>query len=139
MYHQKEAHAFDELKLKIVWMAKTVNCCHTNSPEICVKRKVERPVDEQTKTNHVFRRNIISNESPLKKICKVDGPMGNTQDVYLININVDTDCDLQELTELLPSVEKALKECGKYEDYTSFNLLIRDGKFPLDILPSCFF
>ena len=79
---------------------------------MCREQRRVISVDKQTKTIHVSRRNIISNESSLKTICKVDRPMGNTQDVYLleeINIDVDTDCDLQELTELLPIVIKALK------------------------------
>ena len=135
VHHQIEAHAFDELKFKRVDGEHRKLLSYKLTPDMCREQGRVISVDEQTNTIHVSRRNINSNESPLKKICKVDGPVSNTEDVNLseeINIDVDTDCDLQELTELLPSVVKSLKDCGKYEDYISFNQLISKGKFPLD-------
>ena len=70
VYHQKEAHAFDELKFKRVYckVAQKTAVIQTQPRYMCREQCRVISVDETTKTIHESRRNIISNESKGAKI-----------------------------------------------------------------------
>ncbi|CAC5420691.1 unnamed protein product [Mytilus coruscus] len=131
-------------------------------PEVCREDGRTISAYSNSKTIHVSKPSFIPKDSPLKKIIKLSNDAtqntNETNDIDIHNISEtdtniaknsdgisvlpvensndngmeDDDETLQEMMSLLPGAIHTLKECGKLNEFISFNRMLSEKKFPLD-------